>query len=435
MTNHELSTQLFLQLTVILCCVKLVGRAAKLIGQPQVVGEMIAGVLLGPSLFGNLFPELRDSLFPKQSIPVIYCLSQLGLTLYMFMVGLEFDYALLRSKLSTAVGVSLAGILAPFILGGSLGYYYSSNTTLFPEHVGALEAALFCGAALSITAFPMLARIIHERGISGTSLGTLTLSAGAVNDALAWCILALVLASVLDDPTVALYAIGGGVAFCLLVAFVFGPLAKKIIKQIEDSESLTRSRKESFVFSWILLFLCASAWFTDSVGIYAVFGSFILGMAVPRTESVQRIEQVLEPLTTYLLLPLFFVYSGLNTQLFLVLNLELLLVTLGFLLAACLGKGIACGAVAYLLGESKRDSFAIGALMNARGLMELILLNIALERNLITPATFTSLVIVAIVTTLLATPLFNLSQRGVVKSDALVGGDGGSVIQLREVNG
>jgi len=404
-SNHQLATQLFLQLFLLLVSVKFVGRLARYIGQPQVVGEMIAGVLLGPSFLGLFFPETRTLFFPQQSIPVLYSMGQVGLGLYMFMIGMEFDYHLVKTRAKVAVGVSIAGILAPFLLGAAIGLSYAGNGELFPVEINPWEAALFCGAALSITAFPMLARIIFENGISGTPVGALSLSAGAFNDLLAWCILAIVLASASGDPRVALIAIGGGIGFSAIVYLFLRPALKRIAEGFERDPEYRAP-----ALAWVFIFFCASAWMTDAVGIYSVFGSFILGMAIPRKKISLELQAVLEPITTYLFLPIFFVYSGLNTKLFLVSDPKMFLVTMLFLAAASIGKGVACGATAYAFGEKARDSLAIGALMNARGLMELILLNIALERNIITQATFTSLVIVAILTTFLATPLFKLSK-------------------------
>jgi len=404
MSNHELSIVFFLALAVILLACRLVGYLARFVGQPQVVGEMIAGVLLGPSLLGWIVPSAQHAVFPKAVMPVLYVVAQVGLALYMFLVGLDFDVALLRRRARSAVTVSWAGILTPFALGALIAWAFHGDTALFAEKVSASEAALFMGAAMSITAFPMLARIIYERGLSGTSMGTLALAAGSADDAAAWCILAVVLASFSGNAAVAVWAIGGGLAFALFAFFVLRPALSRAGAFVER-----RGAYDSFALPGALMLLAAAAWYTDRVGIYAVFGAFVLGAAMPRGEIARRLEAQLQPLTVNLLLPLFFVYSGLNTRIGLVNSPALWGLALLVLLAATLGKGGACYAAARLGGEPHREAVGIGALMNARGLMELIILNIGLERGVITPTLFSIMVLMAIVTTLTALPVFNLA--------------------------
>jgi Kef-type K+ transport system membrane component KefB len=404
MSSHELSIVFFLALAAILLACRLVGYLARYVGQPQVVGEMIAGVLLGPSLLGWLAPRTQEVLFPREAMPVLYVVAQLGLVLYMFLVGLEFDVELLRKRVRSAVTVSWAGILTPFALGAAIAWAIHGDTTLFGEGVSTGEAALFMGAAMSITAFPMLARIIYERGLSGTSMGTLALAAGSADDAAAWCILAVVLASFSGQASIAVWAIGGGLAFALLAFFVLRPLLARAGAWIDR-----RQAYDGVALPGALMLLAAAAWYTDWVGIYAVFGAFVLGAAMPRGEIAKRIEKQVQPLTVNLLLPLFFVYSGLNTRIGLVNSLALWGLALLVLFAATLGKGVACYAAARLGGEPHREAVGIGALMNARGLMELIILNIGLERGVITPTLFSIMVVMAIVTTLTALPVFNLA--------------------------
>lgn len=406
MSNHELSILFFLQMAVILLAVRLVGLAAKKVGQPQVVGEMIAGMVLGPSLLGALWPEGQKALFPEQSVSMLYVISQVGLVLYMFLIGIEFNAGLIRSRLHSAAMVSIAGIATPFILGGLVALLMLRNASLFSPDVLPWEAMLFTGAAMSITAFPMLARIIYERGLSGTSLGTLALAAGSIDDAAAWCLLAIVLASFGGDPMIAVIAIGGGLSYAFVV---LGPgrVLLRRLGPVAETQGVNGR-----MLGFVLLLLMFGAWFTDVVGIYAVFGAFILGIALPRGRLTHELNHILEPLTTNFLLPLFFIYSGLNTQLGLVGTPALWGITLLVILTAVLGKGVACWAAARLSGESNREALAIGTLMNARGLMELILLNIGLQRGVITPTMFTIMVIMAIVTTLMASPIFELVYRG-----------------------
>jgi Kef-type K+ transport system membrane component KefB len=402
MTSFEISILFFLQLAVILAACRVVGRLVVPFGQPQVVGEMIAGVLLGPSLFGWLAPGLHAALFPKPTLVVIYSVAQLGLALYMFLVGLEFDVELIRRRVRSAVAVSWAGIVTPFALGALLAWHFHADGVMFGPRVTTGEAMLFMGAAMSITAFPMLARIIYESGLSGTSLGTLALAAGSADDAAAWCVLAVVLASFSGSASIALMAIGGGIAFALFALVVLRPRLARLADAVMAAGAYDRQGLPA-----ALVLLMLAAWFTDAIGIYAVFGAFILGVAMPRGAFKARLEGQLAPLTTNLLLPLFFIYSGLNTRIGLVDTPGLWGFALLTLLAACLGKGVACYAAARWRGEPRRDAVAIGALMNARGLMELIILNIGLERGIVTPVLFSILVLMAIVTTLMATPIFS----------------------------
>jgi len=415
MSNQELSIVFFLALAAILLACRLVGYLARFVGQPQVVGEMIAGVLIGPSLLGLLAPQAQQALFPKSVMPVLYVVAQIGLVLYMFLVGLDFNVELLRKRARSAVTVSWAGILVPFALGSLIAVAFHGDTTLFAEKVSVGEAALFMGAAMSITAFPMLARIIYERGLSGTSMGTLALAAGSADDAAAWCILAVVLASFSGQVSIAVWAIGGGVAFALFAFFVLRPVLARAGAWIDEREAY-----DSVALPGALTLLAGAAWYTDKVGIYAVFGAFVLGAAMPRGEIARRIEGQIQPLTVNLLLPLFFVYSGLNTRIGLVNSFALWGLALLVLLAATLGKGGACYAAARFSGEPHREAVGIGALMNARGLMELIILNIGLERGVITPTLFSIMVVMAIVTTLTALPVFNLAFGRQVVGEAAV---------------
>ncbi len=401
MSAFDLSVLFFLQLAAILTACRLCGLVFKHFGQPQVVAEMIAGVLLGPSLLGWLAPAASAYLFPPESKPILFSVCQLGLVLYMFLIGVEFDFALIRSRLRSAATVSMAGIVVPFVLGGLIAWHWSADTTLFPLKTTATQAMLFMGAAMSITAFPMLARIIFEQGLSRTSLGTLALAAGSIDDVAAWCVLALVLASFQADPRIALLAIGGGVLFALFCLLVLRRLLLPLARQVESTGTM-----EPGLLVFMLILLMVGAWFTDSIQIYAVFGAFLTGLAMPRGKFAAELHRHLYPLTTALLLPCFFVYSGLNTKVDLLNTPALWLLAVVVLIAATVGKGLACYAAARWHGETHREAAAIGALMNARGLMELIILNIGLVRGIIEPALFTVMVLMAVVTTLMATPIF-----------------------------
>jgi len=403
LTPLDLSIRFFLQLVVILATCQATGWVFRRFGQSQVVSEMIAGVLLGPSLLGWLFPSASAYLFPKASMPILLAVAQLGLVLYMFVVGLEFDLALIRARARGAALVSAAGIAAPFALGGLIAWRLHGDAAwpLFGERVTLPQAVLYMGAAMSITAFPMLARIVHEQGLSRTALGTLVLAAGSLDDAAAWCLLAIVLSAFAGDPWLAILAIGGGGAFLVAmlgpVRRLLAPLGPKLERDGEMSTGL---------FVRVLALLMLGAFVTDALRIYAVFGAFLTGAAMPKGRFAEEVTKRVEPLTVGLLLPLFFVYSGLNTTIGLVATPALAGLGLVILAAACVGKGVACWGAARLAGAGARDALATGALMNARGLMELIILNIGLERGIIRPALFTLMVLMAVVTTLAATPLF-----------------------------
>ncbi|MCC6456204.1 MAG: cation:proton antiporter [Caldilineaceae bacterium] len=406
MSNVELSLLFYLQLAVILAVIRVVGIAAKWIGQPQVVGEMIAGVLMGPSLLGLFFPDLQAHLFPAESKSLIYTVSQVGVVIYMFLVGIEFNTDVIQRRLRSAASVSITGIIVPFTLGCLLALLFMNDATFFAPEVAGWEGMLFIAASMSITAFPMLARIIYERGLAGTSLGTLALAAGAIDDAAAWCILAIVLASFSGNTTIAILAIAGGAIYTVVVLWGGKRLLARLGARAERRQVLSGP-----MLSFVLMLLMLAAWYTDFVGIHAVFGGFILGLAMPRGVVTRELQRSLEPVITNFLLPLFFVYSGLNTQLNLVISPSLLGVTLLIVFVACFGKGVACWLAARLNGESNREAIAIGTLMNARGMMELILLNIGLQRGIITPTLFTILVIMAITTTLMTSPIFGLIYR------------------------
>lgn len=405
MSNTELAILFFLQLAVILGVCRLVGILAKKVGQPQVVGEMIAGVLLGPSLFGLLLPNVQQYVFPK-GVPmnILYASSQVGLVMYMFLIGVEFDTNLIRKRLRSATSVSLAGIITPLLLGALLAYLLTREPgLLFSKNVVTWEAMLFMGAAIAVTAFPMLARIIFERGLAGTSLGTLALAAGSIDDAVSWCILAVVLAVFKQNVMIAFFAVGGGIVYAAVTLLVGKPLLSRL-------ETMTKRRDEISgpMLTFVLMLVMLCGWITDAIGIYAIFGGFILGIAMPRGNFAKYLRNAIEPIVTNFMLPLFFVYSGLNTRLGLLNTWFLWGIALVILLASVFGKGIACWLAALINKEPQREALAIGSLMNARGLMELILLNIGLQQGIITPTLFTMLVIMAIATTLMASPIFEL---------------------------
>ncbi|HTJ78782.1 MAG TPA: cation:proton antiporter [Rariglobus sp.] len=405
MSPFEISVRFFLQLAVVLLVCRLVSALARRAGQPPVVGEMIAGVVLGPSLFGLVFPAAQAWIFPQSSRAVLLPVAQLGLALYMFTVGLEFRVDMVKSRWRAATAVSISGIAAPFVLGCLVAVGLVQAGGFFGASVSLGAAMPYLGAAMAITAFPMLARIISERKLTGTPEGTLALAAGAIDDAAAWGVLAVVLAGLSGDVSKAGWAIGGGLAFVVVLK-----LAKPLLARVGRHWERSADDRGASLGS-VLVLLMLSAWFTDWIGLYAVFGAFFFGMAMPRGPFVDHVRALIEPLTTKLLLPLFFIYSGLNTRFDLLTSGWLWMVALAVFVAAVLGKAGACYAAARLSGESHRVALGVGALMNARGLMELIIINIGLERGIITPALFSIMVFMAIATTLMATPLFNRVQK------------------------
>jgi Kef-type K+ transport system membrane component KefB len=404
----------FLELAAILVTCRLVGLLSQRLGQPQVVGEMVAGVLLGPSLLGEIAPDVQHHLFPSGPANIVlYTAAQIGLVLYMFLIGLNFDVDLIKHRVSTAVAVSAAGIVAPLALGALIAAPLLAAGAYFDRSVTLAMAMMFLGASIATTAFPMLARIIYERGLSGTPLGTLALACGATDDALSWCILATVLAIHRGSVVVAATAIVGGILYTLLLLTIGRRALHVLGTTAERRNTITPT-----MLSAVLILLMACAWFTDAVGIYAIFGAFMLGVAMPSGFFAKQLTASLEPLVTTFLLPLFFVYSGLNTQIGLLNSPKLWAVTLGILIVSIAGKGIACTLAARLRKVPFRESVALGALMNARGLIELILLNIGRQAGIITPTLFSILVLVAIVTTLMATPIFEFVYGRHRKSSA-----------------
>lgn len=408
MNNVHLAVQFFLQIAVILLACRIVGAVAARFGQPQVVAEMITGVMLGPSLFGEFAPQLQKALFPwdpqqmtRDTSCYLFPASQLGLALYMFIVGMEFRVDIVKKKLKSSVAVSFAGMATPFLLGCGLAWIFFHYTDLFPEKTSLTEAMLFLGASMCITAFPMLARIIHFKGLAGTTMGTVAIGAGAIDDAMAWILLAVVLASFDGNAAASLYNIGGAIGYVTVTLLFIKPLLARAFTFMVKNDKLTEA---GLVIGIAMMSL--GAWFTDKIGLHAVFGAFIMGAAMPRGIVVRDLMNRIQPLAVALLLPLFFTYSGLNTKIGLLNTWFLWGMCGAVLLAAVLGKWVACTLAARATGISNREAMGIGILMNSRGLMELIIINIGLQRGIISEGLFATLVIMAVVTTLMASPIF-----------------------------
>lgn len=421
-SNAELALHLYVQLAVIIAACYVIGYVLRYLGQTQVVGEMVAGVLLGPSLLGLLWPAAQSWLFPTKliltsgatsieivhpSMVVLYTLGQLGLVLYMFLVGLEFNTSLISKHLRQAGLISVFGIVAPVILGGVLGYNLAGQSGLIGNGIRPWQAAIFLAAAMSVTAFPVLARILTDLGLTRTKVGTLSIGAAATTDAMAWCLLAIVLASISNSLTIAVVAIGGGLAYALFMFLV----GRKLLTRFDQ----VRTYQTGLPFSGLvilvgILLLCAA--FTDGVGIHSIFGAFILGVVMPRGQIAEEIRRSIDKLAMVVFVPIFFVYSGLNTHLDLLANPAILVTAIAVVAIAFIAKGGACFLAAWINGSGLRVAASIGVLMNARGLMELVLINIGLDRGIITPSLFTILVLMTIITTMIAAPVFKLFYRG-----------------------
>ncbi|MGW4063347.1 cation:proton antiporter [Amycolatopsis sp. NPDC004747] len=403
MSPSEAAPVFFLAVVVILVVVRLVCLAAVKLGQPPVVGEMIAGVLLGPSLLGLLLPDVQTALFPDGIRPLLYVGGQIGLVIYMFGAGYEFDPRSIRQSRKSVAAVSSAGTLVPLLLGIGVAVVGMSWVGIGKDGVSPVTSAAFVGVALAITAFPMLARIITERGIAGTKFGSLALACGALDDVLAWLLLAVVLGMHAGSAGPIALALGGGVLFAGLV-FIVG---RRLLAKAMRSERMGLDQR--VLVTAMTLF--AAAWFTDVIGLYAVFGAFCVGIAFPRTPSADAVLAKIMPIGRIVFLPLFFTYSGLNTRFALLADPKLLAFAVLCVVVAIIGKLGASWGAARLAGEPQAIATRVGVLVNARGLMQLIALNVGLAAGIVSPALFTVLVLVALVTTIMTAPVLGWLDR------------------------
>lgn len=399
----EQAAMLLLQIISILIVSRIFSFIFVKLGQPTVIGEILAGIILGPSVLGYYFPDAFGFLFAPGSLSNLYILSQVGLVLFMFTIGMELDLNSLKNKMGATFVISNASIIIPYFLGMLLAY------TIYEEFAAAqtdfLSFALFIGISMSITAFPVLARIVQERGLTKTHLGTISIASAAFNDVTAWCVLAAVLAiTKTGDISSSLFNIGLAVVYVLFMMLVLKPFLKKIGEIYKNSEVVTKS-----IFAFFLLILIISAYTTQVIGIHALFGAFLAGVIMPPIPVFRKlIIDKIEDVSLTLLLPLFFVYTGLRTEIGL-LNTPYLWSICGIvILVAIVGKFIGGALPAKILGESWRDSLSIGILMNTRGLMELIVLNIGYEMGILPPPIFVMLVIMALVTTFMTSPALSV---------------------------
>lgn len=400
--EHPLAL-LLAQIVTIVMVARLFGWICTKIGQPTVIGEMIAGIVMGPSLVGMYFPEFSAALFPDSSMDNLKILSQIGLILFMFIVGMELDLKVLRNKAHDAVVISHASIIIPFALGIGLAYFVYD--AFAPANVQFSSFALFTGIAMSITAFPVLARIVQERGIHKTRLGTIVITCAAADDITAWCLLAAVIAIVKAGSFVSsLYVIVLAVAYVFLMIKVVRPFLKRIGDLHSSKDHLSKP-----IVAIFFLTLIISSYATEIIGIHALFGAFMAGAIMPESTKFRNIfVEKVEDVALVLLLPLFFVFTGLRTEIGLLNEGRLWLVTGAIILVAVIGKFIGSALAAKFVGQSWKDSFTIGALMNTRGLMELVVLNIGYDLGVLSPEIFAMLVIMALVTTFMTGPALDL---------------------------
>lgn len=412
--QHPLAI-LLVQIIIIILVARLFGWLFKKIGQPSVIGEIIAGIVLGPSFLGMYFPEFSSALFPTESFGNLQFLSQIGLILFMFVIGMELDLKVLQTKAHDAVVISHASIILPFALGVGLAYFIYQSFA--PDGIAFSSFALFIGISMSITAFPVLARIVQERNLQKTRVGTIAITCAAADDITAWCLLAAVIAIVKAGSFVSsLYVIALAVGYVLLMIKVVRPFLKRIGDLHSTRENLNKS-----IVAIFFLTLLVSSYLTEVIGIHALFGAFMAGAIMPENTRFRNIfiEKV-EDVALVLLLPLFFVFTGLRTQIGLLNEPYLWQITGWIILVAVVGKFVGSAAAAKFMGQNWKDSLTIGALMNTRGLMELIVLNIGFDLGVLNAEIFAMMVIMALVTTFMTGPALDLFNRVFKTKDELI---------------
>jgi Kef-type K+ transport system membrane component KefB len=390
-----------LALVAVIIVGRLMGWLFKYVGQPAVIGEVVAGILLGPSLLGWLFPEAYAELLPKSVAPHLGIIAQIAVILYMFLVGLEFDAAMLQKKGHAAVAISHASIIAPFLLGGGLALwlYPRLSTSDIPFDV----FALFLGVSMSVTAFPVLARILTDRGMTKTPLGVVALTCAAADDVTAWCLLAFVVAVAQAQVSSVFGIFALSLAYMATMFLVVRPILSRV------AHSRYFSELNQGVLAVIFVALLVSALTTEWIGVHAIFGAFVLGAIVPHDSVIAReLPEKLQNIIAVLFLPAFFAFTGMRTRIGLVSGLDAWLICGLIVLVATLGKFGGTIVAARVTGLGWRDSAALGSLMNTRGLMELIVLNIGLDLGVISEKLFAMLVIMALVTTLSTTPALHM---------------------------
>jgi len=397
---------LILQIVTIILTARLFGYFFKKIGQPTVIGEITAGIFLGPSFIGSFFPEFSQFLFPAISLGNLQLLSMVGLVFFMFIIGIELDLGVLKNKANDAVVISHASIIIPFALGVLLSYFLYSEFA--PDNVHFLSFSLFMGIAMSITAFPVLARIIQERGLTKTRLGTIAITCAAADDVTAWCLLAAVIAiAKAGEFTSALFTIFMATCYVFLMLKIVRPFLHRMGEIYSHEETIGPG-----IVAVALLTLLLSSYLTEIIGIHALFGAFFAGIVMPPNLDFRKILiNKLEDVAMIILLPLFFVFTGLRTEIGLLNEIHLWQTCGIIILIAVIGKFGGSAFSAKFVGQSWRESLAIGALMNTRGLMELVVLNIGYDLGILSPQVFSMFVLMALVTTFMTAPAMTLIDK------------------------
>ncbi|MFN0242020.1 MAG: cation:proton antiporter [Planctomycetota bacterium] len=397
----DLLARILFALAAVIVVGQLLARLFKRIDQPPVIGEVVAGILLGPSLLGHDFSQ---KILPTEIAPALGIIAQFGVILYMFVIGLELDPKRIKGRVHSTVATSHASILAPFLLGAILALWlyprYSSSDVSFTSF------ALFLGVAMSITAFPVLARILSDRKLARTELGVIALSCAATDDVTAWCLLALVVGVAKAEVDSGFFVAIGAVAYIGLMIFLARPLLRRYLSSTHEG-GVPRGL---IVATFIALLFSTMA--TELIGIHAIFGAFLLGVIIPHDSSLAHtLTRQLESVVTILFLPAFFAYTGMRTRIDLVDSSTDWLVCALIIFVATLGKFGGSYVAARLTGIQPRMAAALGALMNTRGLMELIVLNVGLDLQVISPKIFSMMVIMALVTTIMTGPALKLFLR------------------------
>lgn len=393
-----LTSEILLQLIVILLVVQFFGYLARFIGQQWVIGEILAGLALGPSLLGRFLPGIEQTIFPISALPTLQTLGDIGLILYMFTLGAHIDIHLMVRQSRKAGVISVCSIALPLVMGAILAYF------LFPDLAGSKATLLtfmfLVGTAISLTAFPVLARLLTERDMLSTRIGTLALTSAAANDIIAWFLLALIIALVhASGATSALITIGITILFIGVMIGVIRPMLQLADRRIQS---------KPLVLAITIILLLLSAYTTNTIGIHPVFGAFMMGIVVPRKTLFVDLVRSVDKTNGLLFLPLYFVATGLRTQIGLIGSPLLWLICLLVLAVACAGKLFGATFSARLFRDSWKEALSLGVLMNTRGLVELIVLNIGLDLGVLSPTLFAILVIMAVVTTMMASPILPL---------------------------
>ena len=388
-----------LALTVIMLTARLVGAVFRRLNQPAVIGEVVGGIMLGPSLLGRISPELQALVLPADAAPILSVISQLGVILYMFLVGLELDLGLLRTSVAKTIAISLSAIIVPCAIGVLLAL--ALYDSFAPPGIDRASFVIFIGVALSITAFPVLARILQDRGLQRTPLGTLALTCAAINDAIAWCLLAFAVSVMQATPAAAIRTAALTGVYIAAMLTVGRTLASAATRWLDRS---ARIGEQSVALVLVAVLLSAVA--TEFIGIHAIFGAFLLGTIIPHDSKVATyVTERIADIVRVMFLPAFFAFTGLRTEIWLIESAADWAMCGVIIAAATAGKFGGTTIAARLAGTDWRNSAALGILMNTRGLVELIVLNIGLDLGVITPRLFAMLVIMALVTTMMTSPI------------------------------